>query len=195
MEQPIVYPLDYNPIVEYYLWIKKHPKKVGNKIKKQITKLFKDITRKNSNVYYDNKKANHALQFIENYCRHIKGKEFAGKRVVLDLWEKAFVAAIFGIIYKRTGYRRTKRAVLIIAKKNGKSLLASAIELYMGIADNEGGAECYNVATKRDQAKIVWNVAKKMILKDKYLKKYMRITVTELECTFNDAVIKALASD
>lgn len=190
----ITYPDDYNPLLEYYMWSKRNSKKISKKLHKQLKKLNKDITLKKSDVYYDSQKANHAIEFIENYCRNIKGKT-AGKLVVLDLWEKAFIASIFGICYKDSGLRRCKRAVLIIAKKNGKSLLASAIELYMAISDGEGGAECYNVATKKDQAKIVWNVCKKMILKDKHLSKYMRITVSELECLFNDAVIKALASD
>lgn len=188
----ISYPADYNPIIEYQSWIKKNPNKVGKKLKAQMSKLIKDISSKD--YYFDSEKSNHAIEFIENYCRNIKGK-LAAELVVLDLWEKAFIAAIFGVINKHTGLRKFKRAILIIAKKNGKSLLASAIELYMAIADGEGGAECYSVATKRDQAKIIWNVCKKMILKDKELSKYMRITVSELECVFNDGIIKALASD
>ena len=104
-----------------------------------------DISDITSDVYFDSVKSNHAIEFVENYCRNIKGKT-AGKLVILDLWEKAFIGAIFGICYKDTGLRRTKRAVLIVAKKNGKSLLASAIGLYMFLADGEGGPEVYSVA-------------------------------------------------
>lgn len=190
----ISYPDDYNPLVEYWNWIKKHPDKVSQKVKFQVKKLVKDITKKGSKVYFNSKKSNHAICFIENFCRNIKGKS-AGELVVLDLWEKAFIASIFGICYKDTNLRRTKRAVLIIAKKNGKSLLASAIGLYMLIADNEGGPECYSVATKKDQAKIVWEVAKKMIKKDSYLKKYTRNLVGEIVTDFNDGKFKPLASD
>ena len=156
--------------------------------------LISDIKNKESDVYYDTKKANHAIEFIENFCRNIKGKT-AGKLVVLDPFQKAFIAAVFGICYKKTKLRRTKRAVLIEAKKNGKSLLASAIGLYMLIADGEGGPECYSVATQRDQAKIIWNVAKKMIKKDKDLRRYTKTLVSEISCKFNDGIFKPLASD
>lgn len=141
----ITYPEDYNPLIEYWEWSKKHPKKVNKKMHIQLDRLAKDITDITSDVYFNTKKSNYALEFIENFCRNIKGKT-AGKLVVLDLWEKAFIAAIFGIVYKSNNLRRCKRAVLIIAKKNGKSLLASAIALYMQIADGEGGPELYSVA-------------------------------------------------
>jgi phage terminase large subunit-like protein len=183
-----------NPILEYWDWIEANPKKVDRKIKLQVKKLVSDITDLTSNVEYDEAKANHAIEFCETYCRNIKGKH-AGKLVVLDLWEKAFIASIFGIVYKSSGLRRTKRAVLIIAKKNGKSFLAAAIGLYMLIADGEGGPEVYSVATKRDQAKIIWNVAKAMIRKDRELKRISRSLVGEIITDYNDGVFKPLASD
>ena len=141
----IKYDDDYNPLLEYWEWIKKNPDKVSNKIKIQVKRLIADITDITSDVYFNYEKSNYALEFIENFCRNIKGKT-AGKLVILDLWQKAFVSAIFGIVYKETDLRRAKRAVLIIAKKNGKSLLASAIGIYMLIADGEGGPEAYSVA-------------------------------------------------
>lgn len=190
----IEYSNKYNPIIEYYNWIKKNPKKANKLIKIQLKMLISDIKNKESDVYYDTKKANHAIEFIENFCRNIKGKT-AGKLVELDLFQKAFIASIFGICYKKTKLRRTKRAILIEAKKNGKSLIASAIGLYMLIADGEGGPECYSVATQRDQAKIIWNVAKKMIKKDKDLKRYTKTLVSEISCIFNDGIFKPLASD
>ncbi|WP_278553816.1 terminase large subunit [Parvimonas micra] len=190
----IEYSNKYNPITEYEKWVEKYPKKVGKLMKIQLKMLISDIKNKESDVYYDYKKANHAIEFIENFCRNIKGKT-AGKLVVLDPFQKAFIAAIFGICYKKTKLRRTKRAVLIEAKKNGKSLLASAIGLYMLIADGEGGPECYSVATQRDQAKIIWNVAKKMIKKDKDLRRYTKTLVSEISCKFNDGIFKPLASD
>lgn len=190
----IVYPDNYNPLIEYWEWAKKNPKKVNKKMDIQLNKLAKDITDITSDVYFNAKKSNYALEFIENFCRNIKGKT-AGKLVVLDLWEKAFVGAIFGIVYKATNLRRCKRAVLIIAKKNGKSLLASAIALYMQIADGEGGPEAYSVATKKDQAKIIWETAQKMIRKDKHLKRYCDLLVGETRTKFNDGSFKPVASD
>ena len=141
----ITYPEDYNPLIEYWNYAKKYPNRLNKKMHIQLDRLAKDITDITSDVYFNAKKSNYALEFIENFCRNIKGKT-AGKLVVLDLWEKAFIASIFGIVYKDTDLRRCKRAILIIAKKNGKSLLASAIALYMQIADGEGGPELYSVA-------------------------------------------------
>lgn len=142
----IRYPDNYNPILEYWNWILENPEKVNKKIKSQVGKLVKDITDPESDVYFDCLKSNHAIEFAENYCRHIKGRNFAGKLIELDLHQHSFVASIFGICYKKTKLRRTRRAVLIVGKKNGKSILASIIALYMLIADGEGGPECYSVA-------------------------------------------------
>lgn len=190
----ISYDDNYNPLIEYWEWANKNPEKINKKIHIQLNRLARDITDITSDVYFNSKKSNHAIEFVENFCRNIKGKT-AGKLVILDLWEKAFIAAIFGIVYKKTNLRRCKRAVLIIAKKNGKSLLASAIGLYMLIADNEGGPECYAVATKKDQAKIVWDTAKKMVRKDVWLKKYVKTLVNDMVTGFNDGSFKAVASD
>lgn len=183
-----------NPIVEYFEWAKKHPDKVNALLEIQLRRLVSDISDITSDVEYDENKANHALDFVGKYCRNIKGKD-AGKFVVLDLWEKAFIASIFGIVYKDTGLRRTKRAVLIVAKKNGKSLLAAAIGLYMLIADGEGGPECYAAATQRDQAKIIWDVAKKMARKDPELRSICKLMMNEILTPFNDGKFKPLASD
>lgn len=190
----IKYDVDYNPLIEYWEWSKNNPKKINKKMHIQLNRLAKDITDITSDVYFNAEKSNHAIEFIENFCRNIKGKT-AGKLVVLDLWEKAFIGAIFGIVYKSNDLRRCKRAVLIIAKKNGKSLLASAIALYMQIADGEGGPELYSVATKKDQAKIIWETSQKMIRKDKHLKRYCDLLVGETRTKFNDGSFKAVASD
>ena len=188
----IEYADDYNPLLEYWEWINKHPEKTGKKIKLQVKKLVRDITDITSDVFFDSKKSNHALAFIENFCRNIEG---SSKLVVLDLWEKAFIGSIFGIVYKSNGLRRTKRAVLIIAKKNGKSVIASAIALYMLIADGEAGPKCFSVATTRQQAKIVWETAQKMVRKDPNLRKAVRSLVGELITDFNDGSFKPLASE
>ncbi len=185
---------EYNPLLEYWEWKNENPEKVCEKLDRQLDKLVSDITDLNSDVYYDADKANHAINFAETFCRNIKGRS-AGQLVKLDLWEKAFIAAIFGICYKSTGYRRCKRAVLIVAKKNGKSMVAAIIGLYMLIADGEGGPEIFSAATTRDQAKIIWNVAKKMIAKDPELRANTRSLVNEIHSDFNDGIFKPLAAE
>src|SRR5574344_1572338 len=147
--QRIKYGENFNPILEYFLWIQANRKRVGNKIFKVYKELARLINSPDSEWEYSSKKANHAIEFVENYCKHSKGK-MGGHPFVLELWQKALVAATFGIIHKIDQTRKYQEVMLIVARKNGKSSLSAAIGLYMMIADNEPGAECYAVATKKD---------------------------------------------
>lgn len=143
---------------------------------------------------YETKRANHILEFAENYCCLSKGKN-AGKPVVLELWEKAHLAAVFGFI-DEGGYRVCRESLLIVGKKNGKSLLASIVGLYMLVADGEKGPEVYSVATKRDQSKIIWSESVKMVRKSKSLRKRIKTRVGDISSEdFNDGIYKPLASD
>lgn len=181
-----------NPIIEYYGKIHSGEEVVSRKIRKTYRKLVWDIEHPGE-YFYSPKRAAHAIDFIQHYCKHSKGK-FGGKRVILELWELALIAAIFGFI-DINGNRKYREVLLIVAKKNGKSLLASAIGLYMQVADGEAGAEVYAVATKRDQAKIIWSEAKRMVKKSPVLLSKIRTLVSEMVCDFNDSVFKPLASD
>ena len=189
----IKYPLEYNPILKYWKKIESGEEVVCKKIYYTYQKLAKDLEDKDSEYYYSPARANHAIEFIENYCKHSKG-ELGGKPLLLELWQKAMIATIFGFI-DIEGNRKYHRCILIIAKKNGKSLLASAIGLYLQIADNEPGAEVYACATKKDQAKIIWQEAKRMVKKSPALLKRIRCLVGELLGDKNDSVFKPLASD
>lgn len=190
----IKYPLDFNPIREYWERIQSGKEIVSAKIEKTYRKLVFDLDHPNeSEFFYDPKRANRILEFAENFCKHSKGK-FGGKPVRLELWEKAMLAAIFGFV-DIEGNRKYREAILIVGKKNGKSLLASIVGLYMLTADGEPGPEVYAVATKRDQAKIIWQEAKRMVRKSPALDKRVRSLVGELDADFCDGVFKPLASD
>ena len=195
-------------IEEYYEWIKKNPNKVCNKIKKQYEKLVKDIkTPKEVSFYnkltnemekhtyiFDEKKSLRCIHFIEKYCRQSKG-QWAGKPLKLELFQKAFLQALFGFVDKDTGLRKYKKAIFFVARKNGKSVLDSAIATYMLTADYEGGAEIYSVATKKEQSKIVWEESKKMIRKSPSLAKRIRCLIGGIYYDENDSFFRALASD
>lgn len=181
-----------NPIIEYYGKMCSGEINVSKKIQKTYRKLVWDIEHPGE-YFYSPKRAAHAIDFIQNYCKHSKGK-FGGKAVILELWELALIAAIFGFI-DINGNRKYREVFLIVAKKNGKSLLASAIGLYLQVADSEPGAEIYAVATKRDQAKIIWSEAKRMVKKSPVLNSKIKTLVAEMVCDFNDSVFKPLASD
>lgn len=193
----VKYPKDYSPIMEYYSQIRDSKVIVSKKIRRIYQKLAEDLsgsTGADGTVYhYSPSRANHILEFAENYCRHSKGK-LGGQLVVLELWEKAMLAAMFGFIDDE-GRRRYREVVLIVAKKNGKSLISSIVGLYLQVGDGEPGAEVYAVATKKDQAKIIWGEAKRMVNKSPELRKLIKPLVGEMDCAANESVFKPLASD
>lgn len=92
----------------------------------------------------------------------IDGREVR-RKIQLEDWQVFAVAVPFGWVHRETGLRRFRRIYLEVARKNAKSTLAAGIALYLLTADNEPGAQVYSAATKKDQAKIVWNVAKEMV--------------------------------
>lgn len=110
--------------------------------------------------HYDKAKADRAVKFIENLC-HTKGK-WAGKRFWLLPWQEQLIRDIFGIV-KPDGNRQFRTAFVEICKKVGKSELAAAIALYLLYADNEPSAEVYGAAADRQQASIVFDVARQMV--------------------------------
>ncbi|WP_313894688.1 terminase TerL endonuclease subunit [Psychrobacillus sp.] len=188
------YPLAYNPVIEYWDQIKSNKVIVGEKIRRVYKKLIDDINDANSVYEYSPERANHAIEFVENFTKHSKG-EMGGKPFKLELWQKAMTAALFGFIHKTEETRKYREFILIVARKNGKSAWASAIGLYMLVADGEPGPEIVSAATKKDQAKIVWLESKRMVKKSPVLRKRIRALVAELLSDFNDGSFKPLSSD
>lgn len=164
----------------------------------KVYRMYREIIRflddPESEWEYSPVRGNHALEFIENYCRHSKGK-MGGKPFLLELWEKSLIAAAFGIVHKITGLRKYREVLLMVARKNGKSTLSAAVGLYMQLADGEPGAEVYAVATKKDQAKIIWLEAKRMVKKSSVLLRRNKPLVAELTAEFNDSFFKPLGRD
>jgi len=182
-----------NPITEYFEKINSGEITACEKVKTVYRRLSEDI-QTDSDYFYDEKRANYAVDFIEKFCKHSKG-EWANKPVILELWQKALICATFGVINKKTNRRRFKEVLFIVGKKNGKSLLASAISLYMMIADGEGGAECYSVATKREQARIIWQEAERMVKKSPALRKRVKCLTSKLVFDKTNSFFKTLSSD
>ena len=185
--------IDHNPIREYWEQIESGKIVVCQKIYKAYRKYNRDLDRTDWEWYYDPKRANHVIGFIEKYCCHSKGK-LAGTRVVLEPWEKALLAVVFGFV-DIEGNRKYRESILIVGKKNGKSLIASCVGLYLQAGDGEGGPEVYAVATKLDQAKIIWLESKRMVRKSPALRKRIRWLVKELVSDFNDGIYKPVSSD
>ena len=166
---------------------------VSLKIFKLYKKLVADLQNTESDYYFDPKRAKHPIDFIEKFCHPSKGKQ-ANKPLKLMLWQKAMIEAIFGFV-DIEGNRKYQRVFLLIGRKNGKSAIASAIGLYMMIADQENGSQILATAAKKDQAKIIWQEAKLMVKKSPTLRKMIKARVADMVAEFNDAEFKPLASD
>lgn len=190
----IKYPLDYNPILEYWQQIQDEKVVVSDKVRRVYKKLVADLNDKESEWEYNPKRANHVIEFIENFCKHSKGK-LGGQPFLLELWQKAMISALFGFIHKIDQTRKYRELIFIVARKNGKSALGAAVGLYMMVADGEAGTEVYTSATKKDQAKIIWLESKRMVKKSPVLSKRIKTLVHEMTSDFNDGVFKPLSSD
>lgn len=195
-------------IEKYYKFLLDNPDKANHKVlvaykklvddlkKPKTVTFFNEITEENEThtFVFDEKKATLPIDFIEKYCKHSKGK-WAGKPVILELWQKALIQSAFGFVDKETRLRKYKKVLFFVARKNGKSTLDSSLSLYMLTKDSEGGSEVYSVATKREQAKIVWEESKRMIKKSPALAKRCRCLVGGIYYDRTESFMKALASD
>ena len=112
--------------------------------------------------YFDKQAADKAISFIETFITHTKG-ELTGKPFILEDWQKEIVGNIFGWKNKETDLRKYRTVFIEVPRKNGKTTLCAAIGIYMLFADRERGAEIYAAAGDRNQAGIVFEIAKGMI--------------------------------
>lgn len=151
-----------NWIWTYYQEVKNGTVCVGEYIKLVLEYLVHGLEEKQ--FFYDPKKANDAIEWIETHGFHTEGKLAPGN-LILELWEKAFIASLFGIVDK-DGLRQFRECVLIIGRKNGKSLLAASIAKYIWQQAGGFGAKVYNIAPKLDQADIIYNNIWQMTLLD-----------------------------
>ena len=151
-----------NWIYTYYQRIKDGSETVGNYIELILEYLVKGIEEKR--FFYDQHKANEVIDWIEAHAFHTEGKLAPGP-LLLEIWEKAFIASIYGIV-NEDGKRVFREVLLVIGRKNGKSLLASAIAKYEWLHGGGFGAKIYNIAPKLDQADIIYNNIWQMVLLD-----------------------------
>lgn len=183
-----------NYVEAYYREIEAGRVITSDKVRRMYARLVDEIHNPRGPWVFDAQVGAYPIEFIEKFCRQSKG-EWAGGRIKLDLWQKAFVQALFGFIDKVTGMRRFKEALLLVARKNGKSTLLSGIALYLLIADGEGGAEIYSVATKKDQARIVFKESVNMVKQSPALLKHIHKSKAALEHEASFSKFEPLASD
>lgn len=143
-----------NFILAYYQQIKDGSVVVGKWIRLMFEYIIEKLESKE--IAFDQKKANAAIDWIESHCFHTEGA-LAPNAFKLEVWQKAFISCLFGLIDPKTGKRQFREAVLIVSRKNGKSLLASAIAKYVWYVDGGYGTRVYCLAPKLDQADIIYN--------------------------------------
>ena len=142
-----------NWILRYYQMIQDGSVTVGKWIQLLYEKIIQDL--ENKVYFFDQKKANRVIAFFEKFTHHSKGR-LAPQLVKLEIWQKALLSCAFGLV-DENGFRIYREVLVVMGRKNGKSLLASGIAEYMSYADGEPGADCYFLAPKLDQADIVFN--------------------------------------
>lgn len=176
-----------NYIYEYREKIQSGEIVAGKWIKEIYDILAREI--ESGNYQYDAKKVNKVIKFIENFCHHSKGRS---DLIKLELWQKAAIAAIFGIVDDQ--HTRVFREVfIVIGRKNGKSLFASAIIAYMAYIEPEYGQEIYCLAPKLDQAALVYDGFYKMIQAEPELEELAKKRRSDIYIADNNTSIKPIA--
>lgn len=181
-----------NYIIEYYNLFTNGPLVVSEKIKLQMEKLIYDINNPGK-YHFDIEKANRPIEFIEKFCKNSQG-QWAGKNIELELWEKVLIQSVFGFVDEK-GFRKYREVLVIVARKNGKSTLLSALALYMFFADKEGGAQICCVASKKDQARIVFNETINMVQQNPILTKHIKKRKSDLYFPLTFSSLEPLSSD
>lgn len=139
--------------------------------------------------YFDTKKASNAIEFIETFCHHCEGRN---DYITLELWQKATASLMFGIV-DENGLRQFREVFLVMGRKNGKSLFASACIAYMAYLDGEYGAKIYCLAPKLEQAAIVYDNFYKMISQESELAGLAQKRRSDIYLESTNTAVKPLA--
>lgn len=182
-----------NWVKEYYRRIKSGDIITSRRVKAVYERLVKEMGDDSIPYYFDEEAGERPITFIETFCKQSQGT--IGAPLKLELFQKAFIQLLFGWLEKDTGYRRFRETLFLCGRKNGKSTLLSGIALYMLVADYEGAAEIYSVATKKDQAKKVLTEAVNMIKQSPELRAVLKKRRNDVYFPATSSIFEALASD
>ena len=152
-----------------------------------------DSPAADSPYHFDEETGERPIIFIERFCKQSQGT--LGAPLRLELFQKAFIQTLFGWLLKSTGYRRFRETLFLVGRKNGKSTLLAALALYMLVADYEGAAEIYSVATKKDQARKTLTEAVNMVKQSPELRAIIKKRRNDIYFPATASTFEALASD
>lgn len=160
---------------------------------KWVKLLYKQIIEglQAKTFFFDQKKADKVIRFVEFFCRHHEGV-LGGKKIVLEEWQKAFLSVLFGIV-DENGDRQFREVLLVIGRKNGKTLLAAAIAAYCAYLDGEYGGRIYMAAPKLQQANLCYEAFYQMVRKDAELDKRAKKRRTDVYIEESNTSIAPLA--
>ena len=178
-----------NDILRYYQQIKDGTIAAGRWVVAIYEYLVKGL--EDGSFLFDAKKAALAIRFIENFCRHHEGA-LAKKKLKLELWQRAFISAAFGIV-DADGLRHFREIVLVVARKNGKTLLAAAIAAYCAFMDGEYGGRIYFTAPKLEQAALCYDAFFQITKMEPLLEAETQKRRTDIYLPGNNTTIKPLA--
>lgn len=162
------------------------------KVKSLCARLLNDVKNPYKQWHFDEDYANRPIEFIETFCKIPSGR--LGQPFILELYEKAWLQAIFGFV-DEAGLRRYQETFIVVARKNGKTSLAAALELYMLIADGEGAPQIYNVATSFEQANLAFQAALRMYQQSGALQAAAKKRKDDVYCPRNFGYIKPMSSN
>ena len=184
-----------NYILAYWEAIESGKVVTSRRVRAVYKRLAREIQEPDpdSPYYFDEEIGERPIIFAERFCKQSQG--VIGAPLVLELFQKAYIQALFGFLEKETGFRRYRETMFLVGRKNGKSTLLAAIALYMLIADYEGAAEIYSVATKKDQAKKVLTEAINMVKQSPELRAVLKKRRNDLYFSATASIFEALASD
>ena len=165
-----------NYIWIYYQQIKDGTVTVGRWIEKWYEYIIHGLEEKR--FFFNQKKANTAIAFIQQYCRHHEGP-LAPQLIKLEVWQKALISVLFGVLDDQ-GLRQFRESLVVMGRKNGKTLLDAAIAAYMAIADGEYGGRIYFIAPKLDQSRLAFEAFFQMISKDPRLSRLAKKRRTDV---------------
>ena len=176
-------------ILTYYQAITDGTETVGHWIRDWYAQVVTGLQEKRFS--FDRRKAAKAIRFIEAFCRHHEGP-LAPKLIRLELWQKALLSVIFGIM-DENGDRQFREVFVEIGRKNGKTLLAAAIASFMMYMDGEYGARLYFVAPKLDQSRLCFNAFQQMIMKEPELSEITKKRRTDIYVASTNSSAQPLA--
>lgn len=182
-----------NYVQEYYDKIESGEIITSRRVKAVYRRLIEEMSDDSSPYYFDEDSGERPILFIETFCKQSQG--LLGAPLELELFQKAYIQTLFGWLEKETNYRRFRETMFLCGRKNGKSTLLSGIALYMLIADYEGAAEIYSVATKKDQAKKVLTEAVNMVKQSPELRAVVKKRRNDIYFSATSSKFEALASD